>query len=302
MENREKQIYRTTLIGSVVNIILSVMKFIAGIVGHSSAMIADAVHSLSDLISDAIVLFFVKIANKPQDADHPYGHGKYETLATVIIGVILGAVGIGILIDGITKTIGFFHGDTLTVPNWWALGAALLSIVSKEWLFRFTIRVGRKVDSNVLIANAWHHRSDAYTSVATVIGIGGAMLLGPRWAILDPLAAAAVSIFIIIEAWQITHPALDELLEKSLSDDELREISRIIMSVDGVKDFHHLRTRKVGAQTAISMHIKLPGQLSLTDAHAIATEVEDRLRLRYGPRSIITVHMEPYHTHPSNIN
>lgn len=293
MQQRQKAIYRATAIGTAVNIVLSALKFAAGIIGHSSAMIADAVHSLSDLVSDAVVLIFVRIAGKPADQDHPYGHGKYETLATVIIGVLLVAVGIGILADGVTKTVDWCRGRPIGIPNWWALGAAVLSIVSKEWLFRYTIMVARCVDSDVLAANAWHHRSDAYTSIATVAGIGGAMLLGPSWAVLDPLAAICVSFFIIHEGWHLTKPALDELLEKSLGSDEIQRIADTIMSVDGVRTYHRIRTRRIGMRTAISAHVKMDGGMTLTQAHAIATEIETRLRAHYGPATYITVHMEP---------
>lgn len=291
---RQRQIYRATIFGSVVNVALSGVKFAAGIVGHSSAMIADAVHSLSDLISDIVVLLFVRIADKPADEDHAYGHGKYETLATVVIGLILAGAGIGILVDGVSKIIAFFGGEPMGEPNWWALGAAILSIVCKEWAFRYTIRVAGRTKSDVLVANAWHHRSDAYTSIATVAGIGGAMLLGPSMRVLDPLAAAAVSLFIIYEAWQIIRPALDELLEKALPEDQLLRIAGIIEGVPGVKGFHHLRTRRVGGgQIAISVHIKMDPTISLADAHTIATAVEKALRAAFGARTFISVHMEP---------
>lgn len=293
MEVREKRIYNVTALGSAVNVALSGLKFAAGIAGHSSAMIADAVHSLSDLISDAIVLFFVRIANKPQDEDHAYGHGKYETLATVIIGMLLGIVGFGILLDSIGNVVAFFHGVQLGTPNWWALGAAILSVVSKEWLFRRTIRVGKETHSTVVIANAWHHRSDAYTSLATIAGIAGAMFLGPRFRAMDPLAAGCVSVFIIVEAWRVTKPALDELLEKSLSAEELAVIGTLIGEVPGVTGFHNLRTRRVGTQIAVSVHVKMAGDMPLVQAHAIATEVEKTLRSHFGSRTYVSVHMEP---------
>lgn len=293
MRTREQEIIRTTAVGSVVNVLLTGIKFLAGVVGHSSAMIADAVHSLSDLISDAIVLVFVKISGKPEDGDHAYGHGKYETLATVIIGLILLGVGVGLLVDGVGKTIDYFNGAELEMPNWWALGAALFSLVSKEGLFQYTIKIARKTDSSVLEANAWHHRSDAYTSVATLAGIGGAMLLGANWRILDPLAAAFVSVFIIIEALKLIKPALDELLEKSLPQNKIEEIEQIIRSNRDISSFHRLRTRKVGSTVAISAHIKMPGDISLDQAHDIASKLENDLKSRFGRDTIISIHMEP---------
>lgn len=188
-EKREKEIYRVTLAGSVVNLLLLAFKFVAGFVGHSSAMIADAVHSLSDFITDVIVIVFVRIAGKPVDEDHEYGHGKYETLASVIVGIMLAVVGVGLAVNGVEKTIAFFKGEPLESPGMIALVAALLSILAKEVLYQYTVIRGRKLNSPALVANAWHHRSDAMTSIATLIGIGGAMLLGQRWNVLDPLAA-----------------------------------------------------------------------------------------------------------------
>lgn len=293
MEQRERQIYRATLLGSVVNVALTVIKFAAGVFGHSSALIADAVHSLSDLVSDAIVLVFVKIAGKPEDADHAYGHGKYETLATVIIGLMLAGVGVGIFVDGARDVIACFKGIEGSLPDGWALAAAVLSIVSKEWLYRFTAAVGRRIDSGVLIANAWHHRSDAYTSVATLVGISGAMFLGPSWRVLDPLAAVIVSVFIIAEAWRLVKPALDELLEKSLSENEIATIDKIIMGESGVLSYHHLRTRRVGTHVAISVHVQMPADISLWEAHERATRVETALRRHYGADTFVHVHMEP---------
>ena len=294
MKTREKRIYKVTLVGSVVNVILVVFKFIAGFIGHSSAMIADAVHSLSDFLSDIVVLIFVRLSGKPEDGDHSYGHGKFETLASVIVGVLLFIVGLGLMAGGISKIIDFFNGVTLEMPNYWALAAAVLSIVLKEALYHYTIYHGKNLNSSALIANAWHHRSDAMTSIATLIGIGGAMLLGKNWIVLDPLAAAVVSIFIIKASYELMKPGLDELMEKSLPKEEQEEIERIISGTPGVKDFHHLRTRRVGPHRAIEMHVKLDPDITLREAHEIATMVENRIRDKYGPETHLGIHMEPY--------
>lgn len=291
--DREKQIYKVTLTGSVVNFGLLVFKFFAGIVGHSSAMIADAVHSLSDFVTDIVVIIFVKIAGKPEDSDHNYGHGKYETLASVIVGLMLGIVGIGLAYNGVVHTVGFFRGQELEAPNWWALSAALISIVLKEWLFRYTIRTGKKLDSAALRANAWHHRSDALTSIATLIGVAGAMLLGARWRVLDPLAAVVVSGFIIKAAWSLMKPGLDELLEKSLPDSENHNLASIITSTPGVVAFHHLRTRRIGGHRAIEAHVKMPSDFTLARAHDVATQIEKRIKQTYGPETHVGIHMEP---------
>lgn len=290
---RQRKIYRVTLTGSVVNLLLVVFKFFAGIAGRSSAMIADAVHSLSDLISDVIVLLFVRISGKPQDTDHDYGHGKYETLASVLVGLLLGLAGLGLGVDAVKRTVYFFGGASLPAPNGWALSAAVLSIVLKEVLFRYTEQSGRRLDSQALIANAWHHRSDAFTSIATLIGIGGAMLLGEKGSVLDPLAAAVVSVFILIAAYRLVKPGIDELLEKSLSPAEKEDIATIIAETPGVRHFHRLRTRRIGSQRAIEVHIKMPGEYSLRQAHSIASDVEMRLKKHFGESTHVAVHMEP---------
>ena len=243
---RQREIYKVTLAGSVVNIVLTLCKFAAGILGRSAAMVADAVHSLSDLATDVIVLVFVRISGKPEDKGHDYGHGKYETFATLLIGVALLVVGIGILWSGGERIYAFFRGETLDQPGWIALAAALVSIVSKEVLFQYTRRIGRKYDSPSVIANAWHHRSDAFSSIGTAAGIGGAILLGEDWRVLDPLAAVIVSFFIIHVAVKQLGPCLDELLERSLPDDVEQRITDLVLSVDGVSQPHHLRTRRVG--------------------------------------------------------
>lgn len=291
---REKKIYRITFIGSIVNFMLLAFKFVAGVLGHSSAMIADAVHSLSDFITDVIVIVFVKIAGKPVDDDHAYGHGKYETLASVIVGIILGIVGVGLAWNGIEKTIGFFKGEPIESPTYLALAAAVISIVAKESLYRYTVNAGKDLNSPALVANAWHHRSDALTSVATLIGIGGALLLGPHWSVLDPLAAVVVSGFIVKAAFSLMKPGIDELLEKSLPEDQIAEIASIIGSVPGVIAFHRLRTRRIGANIAIDTHVKMDGGISLRNAHEIASEIERLLKKKYGAATYIGIHMEPF--------
>lgn len=291
---REKKIYRITFIGSIVNFMLLAFKFVAGVLGHSSAMIADAVHSLSDFITDVIVIVFVKIAGKPVDDDHAYGHGKYETLASVIVGIILGIVGVGLAWNGIEKTIGFFKGEPIESPTYLALAAAVISIVAKESLYRYTVSAGKDLNSPALVANAWHHRSDALTSVATLIGIGGALLLGPHWSVLDPLGAVVVSGFIVKAAFSLMKPGIDELLEKSLPEDQIAEIASIIGSVPGVIAFHRLRTRRIGANIAIDTHVKMDGGISLRNAHEIASEIERLLKKKYGAATYIGIHMEPF--------
>ena len=293
MDNREKEIYKVTLTGTAVNAALIVLKFVAGFVGRSSAMVADAVHSLSDFVTDVIVLVFVKISERPSDKNHDYGHGKYETFATMIIGLILAFAGFVLMYNGIRLIIDGLDGHALPRPTMIALVIAVVSIVSKEWLYRLTARVGRRVSSNAVVANAWHHRSDAVSSAGTLIGIAGAMFLGDRWRILDPIAAVVVSIFIIKSGYDIMKPSVYELLEGSLPENEEKEIECLVKSVPGIVRIHNLRTRRIGNNIAVDLHAKMDGNITLTEAHAIATRAEEAISQHFGPGSIINVHMEP---------
>ena len=292
-KDREKSIYRVTLAGSAVNVVLLVFKFVAGFLGGSAAMIADAVHSLSDFITDVIVLLFVKLSAKPEDSDHDYGHGKYETLATSLIGLALMFVGIMILYNGVCSIASAIMGSPLPQPGMIALAAALVSIALKEWAYRFTVKVGRKCESQAVIANAWHHRSDALSSIGTAVGIGGAILLGEKWAVLDPIAAVVVSVFIIRTAWQLTKQSAGELLEQSLPADMEREIVDIVACEPMTSEVHHLRTRRIGSHIAIEMHLRMPGDISLYESHQHATNIEQKLRNRFGASTHIGLHVEP---------
>ena len=291
--SREKEIFRVTLVGSIVNLLLLIFKFVAGIMGRSAAMGADAVHSLSDFVTDIIVIVFVKISGKPEDDNHRYGHGKYETLATAMIGVALFVVGIGLLVNGATKIYEVINGAILPAPSMIALIAAVVSIVAKELIYRYTVRAGKKLNSQAVIANAWHHRSDAFSSIGTVIGIGGAIFLGERWRILDPIAAMAISGFILKVAIDLIKPCLDELLERSLPADTERKIMDIIESFPEISSPHHLRTRRIGSHIAIEVHVRLDGKMSLEEAHTVVTMVERRLKDEFGPDTHIGIHMEP---------
>lgn len=285
---------RVTLLGSLGNIGLLLFKFVAGILGHSSAMIADAVHSLSDFITDMVVLVFVNISSKPQDESHDYGHGKYETLATSIVGMVLLAVGIGLLWKGASKIIGYyFQGEVLESPGKIAFIAAIVSIIVKEILYRITLRVGKRQNSQAVIANAWHHRSDAFSSIGTAIGIGGAILLGPKGRVLDPIAAVIVSMLIIKVALQLVWMAINDLLEKSLPKDIEDEIIAIISETPEIKNPHNLRTRRIGNNFAIEIHIRVDGQMTVSRAHELTLEIESKLRQKFGPHTHIALHVEP---------
>lgn len=291
--DRQKETYRVTIAGSIINILLLAFKFAAGILGHSAAMIADAIHSLTDFVTDAIVLVFVRLGSKPTDRDHDYGHGKYETLASAIIGVSLLVVGMMICYSGVTKTYHAMCGEPLQQPGFIALVAAVASVVLKEWAYRFTVRVGRRCHSEAVVANAWHHRSDALSSVGTTVGIGGAIILGEKWAVLDPLTAIVVSFFIMKAAWSVLSKAVDELTDGSLPKETEDEIESIVSEDNEVSVVHNLCTRRIGNRIAIEMHVRMPGETSLYVAHRHATEIEQRLKQRFGADTHISIHLEP---------
>ena len=291
--NREKEIYKVTLVGSAGNVALLTFKFIAGVLGHSSAMIADAVHSLSDFITDVIVLIFVKISSKPQDVSHDYGHGKFETIASFVIGLALVAAATGIMVSGSLKLVDWMGGAQLKAPGKLALWAALLSILVKEALYRYTVYKGKTLNSQAVVANAWHHRSDALSSVAATIGIAGAIFLGDRWTVLDPLASVVVGFILVKVAIGLLKTSIAELTECSLPEDTEREIEGIIKSIHGVSEPHNLRTRHIGNRIAIEVHIRMDGNMPLSDAHDRTTAIESKLKERFGDNTHITIHMEP---------
>ena len=290
---REREIQKVTLVGCAGNVALMICKLIAGIVGHSSAMIADAVHSLSDFVTDIIVLAFVSVSAKPQDSSHDYGHGKFETIATFFIGLALVAAATGIIISGLLSLIDWARGSNLEAPGPMALWAALLSIAVKEALYQYTSYKGKKLNSQAVIANAWHHRSDALSSIAAAIGIGGAILLGDRWTVLDPIASIIVGLFLVKVAVELLRTSIGELTESSLPQDTEQEIESIITSFSEVSEPHNLRTRRIGNRIAIEAHIRMDGNMPLCDVHNITSQVEKKLKERFGDETHITLHMEP---------
>ena len=273
--------------------LLVIVKFIAGILGQSSAMVADAVHSLSDFLTDVVVLVFVGVSARPQDPSHDYGHGKFETLATLFISLALAGAAIGIIVSGALKFASWLEGAELPAPGKLALWVALLSIAVKELMFQYTARSGRKLESSALTANAWHHRSDALSSIGTAVGIGGAVLLGGRWTVLDPLASIVVGAMLLGVAWKILRPSMGELTDESLPAATEDEIMDILRSAPGVTEPHNLRTRRIGNRVAIEAHIRLDGAMTLQEAHDRTSEIERKLKERFGTEALITLHMEP---------
>ena len=291
--NREKEIRKITLWGTAVNLLLTVFKIVAGVLGRSAAMIADGVHSLSDLLSDIVVLIFTHISSKGKDRDHSFGHGKFETLATLIVSTILVAVGANLMANGVSSIIGVFNGEVIPKPGYIALIAAAISIIAKEILYHATVKIGREQSSNVVIANAWHHRSDAFSSIGSLVSICGAIFLGDRWTILDPLASCIISIVIVVVAVRMAIPSLAELLETSLPEEIEQDIKTIAMSINGVDDIHELKTRRNGISFIIDAHIAVNPNLSIVEAHDIATNVEEALLAKYGRETQINIHVEP---------
>ena len=290
---RTKRIYRVTLLGMFVNMILFVFKLVAGFLGRSGAMIADAVHSASDFATDVVVLAFVRISAKPRDDDHKWGHGKYETLASLIIGAALFAVGVEILLDSAEKIKAVAEGEVLPRPGAIAIIAAAVSIVAKEALYQWTVRVGKQTESPSVVANAWHHRSDSLSSIGALLGIGAAYFLGEKWRIADPIAAIVVAALIIKVAIDLCSTALAELLEKSLSKEVEEEILAIILATPNVYKPHNLRTRRIGSDIAIEVHIRVNGEMTVFASHEISKEIERALRARFGERTAVAIHIEP---------
>jgi len=295
METKEQlhKANQVTLLGSVVNLFLAILKLLAGILGSSAAMIADAVHSLSDFATDLVVLITYSISKRPRDENHNYGHGKVETLGTLVIGSSLLAVGGGLIFSGFRSVSSVLAGEILESPGLFALVAAGLSIVVKEFLFQITRTTGRALGSKAIEANAWHHRSDSLSSIAAFIGIGGALVLGPDFAILDPLAGLVVSGIICWVAWKILRGCVEELAEASVDQQTRDQILSVATDVEGVRDPHNLRTRWVGSELAMDLHIRVKGTISVDQGHEIATKVEQELRNVFGETTMLNIHVEP---------
>ncbi len=296
MNNDPKTLSKQVIwIGFVANLLLTILKILAGVFARSSAMIADGVHSVSDLATDLVVVSSLSVSQRPRDHNHKYGHGKVETLATAFVGGVLLLVGIGLFYSGSMKIYSVYQGEILEQPGMLAFYAAIGSIIIKEILFRYTINIGRIVHSQAVIANAWHHRSDVYSSIGTFLGISGAIFLGPQWTILDPLAAVIVSFFVFKIAISITHDTLLELIETSLSKEHEAEIIHLAQQVEGVFEPHELKTRKIGNQIAIDLHIRVLNNLNVEQAHDITIRLEDTLRNQYGEETYISIHTEPFY-------
>lgn len=286
-EQRARAIARTSVIGGVANLFLSIVKVVAGVIWHSQALVADGIHSFSDLISDMLVWFAGRHSTQEPDLEHPYGHGRYETVATLALGIFLFAVAIGIGWDASDR---LFSPDKLLHPEPLALVAAGVSILVKEWLYWWTLGYARRVRSDMLRANAWHHRSDAISSVVVLVGVGGTLAGLPY---LDAIAAFIVSVMIARIAWELGSDAVRELVDTGLEEEKLSEIKMTISSVGGVRDIHMLRTRKHGGQASADVHILVDPRVSVSEGHIISVLVEQRLKEQVDGISDVTVHIDP---------
>lgn len=291
--NEEK---RCTLLGMACDVCLSAVKIATGILGHSSAILADGIHSIGDTVTDGLVYAMVRLSGKGVDERYRYGRGKYETLAAFLISIILVIVALGLMVDGIQDVWTAIQGEALTRPHNLALLVGIIAVIVKEGLYHYTRMKGKKTGSTALAAYAWHHRADALSTAATLLGVAGAMFLGERWRVLDPIAAIAVSVLILVLAYRMGRPAVEELLEVSLPRDEQDKIASIINNTQGVKSFHNLRTRRNGSLRVVDIHIKVDGGLSVSDSHDITQEIERQLGDELG-EVMTNIHVEPYHGH-----
>ena len=287
---------RCTLVGMTSDVCLSALKIATGIVGHSSAILADGIHSISDTVTDALVYAMVRLSGKGSDERYRYGRGKYETLAAFLISIILVVVALGLMIEGVKDVWAAMQGETLERPHNIALIVGIIAVIVKESLYHYTRLTGRKTQSSALKAYAWHHRADALSTAATLLGVAGAMFLGERWRVLDPLAAIAVSVLILVLAYRLGKPAVEELLEVSLPQEEQDKIADIVNGTEGVRAFHNLRTRRNGNLRVVDMHIKVDGELSVTQSHEITRDIERQLSEALG-EVMTNIHVEPYHGH-----
>ncbi|MDP8226449.1 MAG: cation diffusion facilitator family transporter [Candidatus Celaenobacter polaris] len=293
VENHD--IKKVTWVGLFVNFILAAIKFIVGILGHSQAVVADAVHSISDMVTDIAVLVGVKYWSAPPDKDHPYGHWRIETIITGFIGLGLAAVAVGIGYNAIAT----LKDHCIETPKWIAIIGALVSIIVKELLYHWTVKVGRKVKSSALIANAWHHRSDALSSIPVLLAVG-ISVIKPEWAFVDRIGAIVVSLIILKVSWDIVFPALKKLSDSGVSDKETEQIRSLAMQVDGVKDAHAIRTRDAGHGIFVDMHVLVDGNISVSEGHDISEKVRDEIINKGHDVLDVVVHIEPYIEHKDN--
>ena len=289
-----KEGVRVTVIGIILNIILTIVQLVAGVLGNSAALIADSVHTLSDMLTDFVVMFSIRISAKPEDESHNFGHKKIETLASVIVGIALFFAGLMILYTGAVKIFDYIQGTPLEKPALATFYVALITVIAKELLYRYTHHVAKKLNNDMIEVNAWHHRSDAFSSVGVAGGIGVAILLGDRWILIDPIVAACLAFYLIYIAVKIIYNSLNELMEASLKPEINDEIRMIVVGCSDVLNLHSLKTRKLGSSKAMDMHIMVDENLTVKEAADIQKDVEKRLKDRFGFDTYVIIKVEPF--------
>lgn len=287
---------RVTWIGAGVNLVLSVLKIVIGILGNSAALVADGIHSLSDLASDTLVLIASHHGQQPADDDHPYGHERIETAATVVLGAMLGIVAVGIAWDAVDRAL---NTTDLIIPGILTIVVATLSLASKEWLYQYTMAVAKKINSKLLEANAWHHRSDAISSFVVLVGIAGAMAGLP---VLDAVAAFIVALMIAHISWELISNSVKELVDTAVDDETQQKIIKLISDTDGVISLHMLRTRMMGAKILVDAHLQVSPRLSVSEGHQIAETVEYLLKNRIEQMQDVTIHIDPENDEEAPLN
>lgn len=280
---------RVTLVGALLDLVLGVLKIVVGLFANSLALVSDGIHSLSDLLTDAFVLVIARISHQQPDRTHPYGHGRFETLGTAVISIALFMVAGGICYDSIRR---LNEMESLPLPGWLALLVAFLSIAGKEWIYRYTRRVARRINSPMLLANAWHSRTDALSSVVVLLGLVAARF-GYPW--MDLVAAIIVAMLIASIAWKLISDSLKELVDSALPEKELKRIRKAVMACNGIRGVHELRSRQHGGRVLLDVHVQVDSRISVSEGHYLGDQVSEALHTQFPEIADVLVHIDPEH-------
>jgi len=287
-EQKQKEAQKVTLVGAVIDTVLGVLKIVIGIIAHSSALVADGIHSLSDLLTDFLVVAIIKFSHQEPDEDHPWGHARFETIGTVLLGCILIAVAGAMAYESV---IVLLNSEGMPLPEWPALVVAAISIAAKEWIFHYTMAVGKRIKSDLIIANAWHSRTDALSSIVVFVGVAGAMS-GFIW--LDALAAIIVALVVAKIGWELTWKSIKELVDTGLPEEQVQQYTETIMGVEGVVSVHSFKSRNMGSQSLLEMHLQVAPHLSASEGHYIGDAAVYRLKGKYDDIGHVIFHIDTY--------
>jgi len=288
LDIRRKAAERVTIIGAVLDTVLGIMKILVGIIANSTALVADGIHSLSDLLTDFMVVVVLRLSHQAPDENHPWGHARFETVGTVALGIILVGVGGAMAYDSLKL---LFSAQPTTLPTWPALIVAALSIIGKEWIFQYTYRIGKQLGSDLIIANAWHSRTDAFSSVVVLLAVAGAMA-GIWW--LDALAAVLVALMVGKIGWDLVAKSITELVDTALPEEKVAKLREHVLNVDGVINVHSFKSRRMGSQSLLEMHLQVAPHLSAAEGHFIGDNVVCQLQSRFDDISHIIFHIDTY--------